>query len=133
MKPSNKSIYVFILLASVIGLSACKEGSVEKAGQKVDTSVEQKKVDQPSDTKGKKINQMGESIDDDSITNKVNAEIANDPLLKATQITVTTTKGIVRLNGAVDSNHSINRALEITRNIKGVQSIENGLVVKSGH
>lgn len=134
MNVSYKGIFVVVLLASVLGLSACKqEGPAEKAGQKIDKAVEQsdKKIDQAADKTGKKIEQAGEYMDDTALTAKVKAEIAKDPLLKVSQITVTTTKGIVRLSGIVDSNQSIDRALEITRNIKGVQATENGLVVKS--
>jgi hyperosmotically inducible protein len=49
------------------------------------------------------------------------------------QISVTTTKGVVRLSGIVDSQQSIERALEITRKVKGVQLTENKLVVKSAN
>jgi hyperosmotically inducible protein len=72
-------------------------------------------------------------MDDATITGKVKTEIANDPVLKVSQISVTTTKGVVRLSGIVDSQQSIERALEITRKVKGVQLTENKLVVKSAN
>lgn len=145
MNVSYKGFLAVFVLASVLGLSACKqEGPAEKAGQKVDQAVEQagKKIDQATDQAGKQIEQAGDTlsdktkkageyIDDTALTTKVKAEIANDPVLKMSQITVTTTKGVVRLSGAVDSSQSIDRALEITRNIKGVLATENNLVVKS--
>lgn len=144
MNISYKGFLAVFLMASVLGLVACKQdGPAEKAGKKVDQAVEQagKKIDQATDQAGKKIEQAGDTLsdkskksgefmDDTAITAKVKAEIANDPLLKLSQITVTTTKGVVRLSGVVDSNQSIDRVLEITRNIKNVQSTENGLVVK---
>lgn len=144
MNVSYKGFIAVFVLASVLGLSACKqEGPAEKAGQKVDQAVEQagKKIDQATDQAGKKIEQAGETlsdkskkageyIDDAAITTKVKAAIAGDPVLKMSQITVTTTKGVVRLSGVVDSQQSIDRALEITRNVKDVQVTENNLTVK---
>jgi hyperosmotically inducible protein len=144
MNVSCKSLVVVVMLASFIGLAACKqEGSAERAGQKIDKAVEQssKKIDQATEKAGQKIEKAGdvvsektkkagEAIDDAAITTKIKAEIANDPMLKVSQISVTTTNGAVRLSGVVDSRQSIDRALEITRNVKNVQSTENKLVVK---
>jgi len=70
-------------------------------------------------------------MDDAAITARVKAEILADPVLKSSQVSVTTKGGVVRLSGIVDSNQSIDRALEITRGIKNVQATENNLVVKS--
>ena len=134
MKTFSKGFLAVIVLASVLGLAACKqEGEAEKAGKKVDQAVEQagKKVDQTTDQAGRKMDQAGEYMDDAAITAKVKAEIASDPMLKMFQITVTTTKSVVRLSGVVDSQQSLDRALEITRKVNGVKMTENQLVVKS--
>ncbi|MGD9950890.1 MAG: BON domain-containing protein [Desulfobulbus sp.] len=147
MKISRKGLLAVLVLASVLGLAACKqEGQAEKAGKKIDQAVDQagKKIDQATDEASKKMEQAGDTVsdkskhavaymDDAAITAKVKAEIASDSMLKASQISVTTTKGIVRLSGVVDSQQSIDRALEITRKIKGVQITENKLVVKSAN
>jgi hyperosmotically inducible protein len=42
-------------------------------------------------------------MDDAAITAKVKAEILSDPLLKISQINVTTVNGMVKLSGLVDS------------------------------
>jgi len=131
-----KGFLAVFALASVLGLGACKqEGTAEKAGKKVDQAVEQagKKIDQATDKAEKKMEQAGEYMDDTAITARVKAEIASDPMLKMFQITVTTTKGVVRLSGAVDSQQSLDRALEITRKVKGAQATENDLVVKKAN
>ena len=133
---SYKSILAVVVMASVLGLTACKQdGPAEKAGQKVDQAVEQtsKKVDQATDQAGNKIEKAVESMDDAAITARVKTEIAADPVLKTSQISVTTKNGVVRLSGVVDSNQSIDRALEITRGVKNVQATENGLVVKNAN
>jgi hyperosmotically inducible protein len=69
-------------------------------------------------------------MDDSAITAKIKAEILSDPLLKVSQINVTTTNNVVMLSGVVDSQQSIDRAMEIVRSVKNVKSVENNLVVK---
>ena len=147
MSVSGKGVLIGFMLASVLGLVAChQEGTAEKAGQKIDKAVEQagKKIDQATEQAGKKIDKAeatlsekskkaGEFIDDTAITAKIKAEIASDPALKVSQISVETKNGVVRLHGVVDSPQSIDRVLEIIRNVKNVQSTENGLVVKSAN
>ncbi len=72
----------------------------------------------------------GEFIDDSVITAKVKALLANDDFLKSFQISVESRKGIVILSGFVDSQKALERAGEITRDVKGVVSVHNALVVK---
>ena len=69
-------------------------------------------------------------MDDSAITAKIKADILSDPLLKVSQISVTTTNNVVMLSGVVDSQQSIDRAMEIVHSVKNVKSVENGLVVK---
>jgi hyperosmotically inducible periplasmic protein len=45
-------------------------------------------------------------MDDAAITAKIKAEILSDPLLKISQINVTTVNGVVKLSGLVDSQQS---------------------------
>lgn len=72
----------------------------------------------------------GEYIDDAVITTKVKAAIFNEPTLKVAQINVETFKGVVQLSGFVDSQASVNKAVEVARSVKGVMSVKNSLVVK---
>ncbi|TFG38663.1 MAG: BON domain-containing protein, partial [Syntrophobacterales bacterium] len=75
-----------------------------------------------------KAAKVEEYMDDSAITAKIKAEILSDALLKVSQINVTTTNGVVSLSGTVESQQSIDRALEIARSVKDVKSVENGLV-----
>jgi hyperosmotically inducible protein len=77
-----------------------------------------------------KAEEPGEYVDDAAITGKIKMDILGDPMLKLFQISVTTTDGVVNLSGIVDSRHSIDRALEIARNVQAVTSVDNGPVVK---
>ncbi|MCA1795408.1 MAG: BON domain-containing protein [Desulfobacteraceae bacterium] len=72
----------------------------------------------------------GEYVDNSVITAKVKAAILEDPMLKMFQINVETFKGEVQLSGFVDSAEAAARAVQITRNVKGVTSVKNSMVVK---
>jgi osmotically-inducible protein OsmY len=56
--------------------------------------------------------------------------LAADDFLKSFQIGVETDKGIVQLSGFVNSQKAIDKAVEITCGVKGVESVKNDLVVK---
>ena len=72
----------------------------------------------------------GEYVDDSVITTKVKSLLAADDFLKSFQIGVETFKGTVQLSGFVDSQNAVNKAVEITRSVKGVRSVKNNLIVK---
>jgi osmotically-inducible protein OsmY len=69
----------------------------------------------------------GEYLDDAVITTKVKASIIDQPSLKASEIRVETFKGTVRLSGFVPSQSSIDKAVEVARNINGVRAVKNEL------
>lgn len=72
----------------------------------------------------------GEYLDDSVITTKVKAEIFNDDSLKSSEINVETFKGVVQLSGFVNSQADIDRAVAITRSVKGVKAVKNDMHVK---
>ena len=72
----------------------------------------------------------GEYVDDSVITTKVKSLLAADDFLKSFEISVETFKGIVQLSGFVDSQNAVDKAGEITRSVKGVESVKNNLIVK---
>ncbi len=80
----------------------------------------------PSETR----RSTGEFIDDTAINAKVKAAILNDPLTKVLEINVETYKGEVQLSGFVSSQEAVDRAVELTRGVKGVTSIKNDMVLK---
>ena len=73
----------------------------------------------------------GEYLDDMSITTSVKNNIFQDPHLKMFQIHVETFKNQVQLSGFVDSRKEYARAEQIARNVKGVESVKNNLIVRS--
>lgn len=72
----------------------------------------------------------GEVIDDTVITAKVKSALIADPDLKAYQINVETYKGTVQLSGFVSGADHIQKATQLTRDIKGVTSVKNDLSVR---
>lgn len=83
-----------------------------------------------SDTNANKKESAGEYLDDSVITAKVKAAVLNEETLKSAEINVETYKGVVQLSGFVSSMSDINKAVEITRNIKGVSSVKNDMQLK---
>ena len=72
----------------------------------------------------------GDYVDDSVITTKVKSLIAADDFLKSFQISVETYKGTVQLSGFVSSQNLVDKAVQITRSVKGVTSVKNNLIVK---
>lgn len=72
----------------------------------------------------------GEYVDDTVITTKVKAAVLNEPTLKSSEINVETFKGRVQLSGFVGSRGDIDKAVSLARNIKGVTSVTNDMVLK---
>jgi hyperosmotically inducible protein len=73
----------------------------------------------------------GVFIDDSVITARVKAALVKDPDVKAYEVSVETSKGIVLLSGFVDNERQVRRAQEVAAAIEGVKSVKSNLVVKS--
>lgn len=73
---------------------------------------------------------VGEYVDDSVITTKTKAAIFNEPTLKSAEINVETYKGVVQLSGFVSSQADINKAVAVTRTVRGVTSVKNDMRLK---
>ena len=104
MKKRNMFIGCYVLLMLIASLAACASTSKQEGA--------------------------GEYVDDSVITTKVKSLLAADDFLKSFQIGVETYKGIVQLSGFVNSQKAIDKAVEITRSVKGVSSVKNNLILK---
>jgi hyperosmotically inducible protein len=69
-------------------------------------------------------------LDDSVITAKVKAALIKDPEVKALEVSVETSKGVVLLSGFVDNERQIRRAQELAGAIEGVKSVRASLIVK---
>jgi osmotically-inducible protein OsmY len=104
MKKRNIVIRYFVLLMLIATFAACSSTRTHES--------------------------TGEYVDDSVITTKVKSGLAADDFLKSFQISVETYKGSVQLSGFVDSQKAVDTAGQIARNVKGVTSVQNNLIVK---
>jgi osmotically-inducible protein OsmY len=73
----------------------------------------------------------GQYVDDATITTKVKEALISDPQVHASQIHVETLQGTVQLSGFSDSAKSEARAVELTRQVRGVKSIKDNIIVRT--
>lgn len=104
MKKRNPAIRYLMILMLIAVFAACASTSAQKS--------------------------TGEYIDDAVITTKIKSLLAADDFLKSFQISVTTYRGTVQLSGFVDSQQSVDKAVEVARGVNGVKSVKNDLIVK---
>lgn len=72
----------------------------------------------------------GETVDDSVITARVKAELIDNDKANAGQIDVQTYRGVVQLNGFVDSNEEKTAATTSARSVEGVKEVRNNLEIK---
>jgi hyperosmotically inducible periplasmic protein len=123
-----------LILVLALGVAGCeKEGPAEQVGQSIDRTVEKTgdKMEEVKESASTTMEEAGVYIHDAAITAKVKADVLADPLLKASQISVTTTGGVVTLSGEVDSQASLDRSQAIASGVENVVSVQNELVVKA--
>lgn len=73
----------------------------------------------------------GQFVDDGALTAKVKTAIAGDAGLgTATDVNVTTYRGVVQLSGFVENAEMSSRAVSIAQGVEGVRSVQNDLRVK---
>ena len=72
----------------------------------------------------------GAYVDDSWITTKVKSEMVANNDVSARNISVNTTKGVVKLTGTAPSLQESNRAAQIARGVAGVKAVENDIRVQ---
>lgn len=73
----------------------------------------------------------GQYVDDATITARVKAKFATDDKVAATRISVETLNGVVQLSGFATSAEEKSRAEMLTKEIRGVKSVRNSIVVQA--
>ncbi len=71
----------------------------------------------------------GENVDDRTITGSVKSGLIDSPVTKAGQIDVETFRGIVQLNGFVETASAKDAATTVARKVSGVKEVRNNLRV----
>ena len=77
-------------------------------------------------------NSTGEVIDDAVILGSVKSALISDSGTDAHEINVDVNRGVVQLNGFVDSQDQKSRATVVATGVKGVMQVQNNLAVSSG-
>jgi hypothetical protein len=72
----------------------------------------------------------GGYVDDSTITAKIKADLLQDNKLTASDVHVKTYKGVVDLSGFVNREADISEAGSVARQVSGVISVHNNLIVK---
>ena len=75
--------------------------------------------------------QAVEYFDDTTITTKVKTKLFDDPQTSGFAISVKTYQGTVQLSGFVTSDKEKDRAAELTKDVPGVKSVKNDLIIKT--
>jgi osmotically-inducible protein OsmY len=71
-----------------------------------------------------------EVTNDNNLTARVKAALFNEPGVMATDINVTTFRGVVSLGGFVDSQDAASRAVAAAQRVTGVRSVTNDMHIK---
>ena len=104
---------LFFLMVVVVTIPACGSMIIAGGGQSANTDT---RPDQQRNS-------------DAMITRAVNTALVKANDIRATDIRVSTSNGIVTLRGSVNSSAAIVRASAIARTIKGVRRVRNFLSV----
>jgi len=72
----------------------------------------------------------GENIDDATITASVKSRLVADKAVNLTRVDVDTNRGVVALNGVVESADQRTRAEQIASRVSGVRGVTNNLQVQ---
>lgn len=99
------SLRVCAVAAAALALSACASSSSRTAGQ---------------------------TLDDTVVSGRVKAALIENDTTKARQINVDVNRGVVQLNGFVDSETEKTTATRVARNVEGVKEVHNNLKVSAG-
>jgi len=73
----------------------------------------------------------GEQLDDTVVLGSVKAALIADPVTKARQIDVEVYRGVVQLNGFVDSAAEKSQATTVATGVNGVMEVQNNLSVNT--
>ena len=132
MNSLNKITTVLAVTTMVIVATGCdRKGTNTTAGEKLDNTIAASKEE--SKDAGNHVanatSKAGQSIDDAAITASIKSKLIADDELKAIDINVDTSKGVVTLTGAAPNAKALERATTIARSTDGVSDVKNHLTM----
>src|SRR6185295_1586870 len=73
----------------------------------------------------------GETVDDSVLTGKVKTALIDNDVVKAGEVNVDVYKGVVQLNGTVDTQAEKDAATKAAKSVTGVKEVRNNIQLKS--
>lgn len=138
MKCIHAIKFIGISLLLIAGLSACDQpGPAETAGKNIDQTFDKAgntisdAAHRVSETMSEQSHKAGVDISDTEITTRVKAAIFTAPGLDMLKISVDTVKGVVSLNGSVDTRAQGDLVNALAKEVPGVSKVNNQLIIKS--
>ena len=132
-KAASGALQIAAVTLLALGLGACDQRpAAEHAGKNADRSVGEagRQLQDAGKTTERKLSEAGKAIDDATVTTKVKSALVTEPDLKARDIDVETTNGVVTLQGTADSAENRQKAAQVASNIEGVKAVKNQIVVR---
>jgi hyperosmotically inducible periplasmic protein len=123
----NKNLFFRLLLGLALVLAFCTSCATAKSSM-TNTGTWIKEGGNESDQSMANLEDIGARVQDASISSEIKTRFAGDKLVSSSDINVDTTGGHVTLNGSVDSQAEVTRAVEIGRAVDGVKSVHSNLV-----
>ena len=126
-------LFLVMLIAVAAGCSKPPQPKTEASAGASSSSSFQKET-KNEETAGQKLDKAADDAKraggDATLTAKVKTAILGDSTLKSTEINVETFKGVVQLSGFVKSQADVNQAVVVAKNVHGVKSVKNDMLVK---
>ena len=108
------------LLASMLGLAVFASATLQ-AADNPDAQVPAATANAGTST----VNQSAQPGTDSWITTKVKAQLMATKGIPSTDISVTTTNGVVTLVGVLDSKAQVQKSVVVAKNVNGVQRVDS--------
>jgi hyperosmotically inducible protein len=112
------------------GSSGASDGATGTSGAQVDVDSARDAGAKVGETVAEGANQVQRAAADAALTAKIKSKMALDDMVKAINIDVDTTNGIVTLNGFVPNVQARDRAVQLARETDGVTSVVDHLTIR---
>ena len=125
-KSNSKNLWIVAAFTLVVLTGCNKHPETDKLTQTLQSSAVNTT---DSDADMTNDSEVDMTTDSDVATN-VKMALMNDPILKSFDIQIISTKGDVRLIGALDNQDQIDAAIKLAHDAKGTHAIHDELTIK---